>query len=119
MPYADAFVLPIPEDKIDVYRGLARKAGKIWREHGALEYRECILDDANAHDMVPFPKAARVKSGETVVVAWIVYKSRAHRDKVNGKVMNDPRMAAMCGPDGVPFNYKRMAYGGFKVIVDA
>lgn len=113
--YVDGFVLCIPQDKIAQYRELAQKAGKIWREHGALEYRECLADDMNAHDMVPFPTAAGAKEGEVVVFSYIVYKSRADRDAVNAKVMSDPRLSEACTGD--VFDYKRMVYGGFETIV--
>ena len=93
--YVDGFVLPISKKKIEAYRKISEKAGKIWREHGALDYRECIGDDLNIKMGVPFPKLVKAKPGETVVFSWIVYKSRAHRDRVNAKVMKDPRLAAM------------------------
>ena len=117
MPYVDGFVLPLAKRKVDAYRRLSRKAGKIWREHGALEYRECVGDDLNIKGVLPFPKMVKVKRGETVVFAWIVYKSKAHRDRVNAKVMKDPRTSEM-GETSVPFDVKRMAYGGFKIFVD-
>ena len=93
-------------------------AGKVWREHGALEYRECIGDDLDVEMGVPFPRMVKLKPGETVVFSWIVYKSRAHRDRVNAKVMKDPRLAEMMDPKAMPFDVKRMGYGGFKIIVD-
>jgi uncharacterized protein YbaA (DUF1428 family) len=108
----------VPEDSVDEYRRIARKAGKIWREHGALEYRECVGDDLDVNMGTPFPRMVKLKPGETVIFAWIVFKSRAHRDRVNAKVMKDPRLADM-GSEAMPFNPKRMAYGGFKVLVDA
>lgn len=117
--YVDGFVLPVPRRRIDAYRRMARKAGRIWREHGALEYRECAGDDLNVKNGMPFPRGIRTKPGETVVFAWIVYRSRAHRDRVNAKVMKDPRLADMMDPKAMPFDCKRMLYGGFKVIVDA
>ena len=91
--YVDGFVIPIPRKKIEAYRRISAKAGKVWREHGALDYRECVGDDLNIKMGVPFPKLAKAKPGETVVFSWIVYKSRAHRDRVNAKVMKDPRLA--------------------------
>jgi uncharacterized protein YbaA (DUF1428 family) len=97
---------------------MAKKAGKIWREHGALEYRECVGDDLNVKFGVPFPRLAKAKPGETVVFSWIVYKSRTHRDRVNAKVMKDPRMNGLCDSKSMPFDVKRMACGGFKVVVD-
>ena len=117
MAYVDGFVVPVPEKNIAAYRRISKKAGKIWREHGALEYRECVGDDLGVKMGLAFPRGIRAKRGETVVFSWIVYKSRAHRDRVNAKVMKDPRLAAM-GPEPMPFDMKRMMYGGFKVIVD-
>ena len=119
MRYVDGFVLPIPKKNLRAYRRIARKAGKIWREHGALEYRECAGDDLRAKGVMPFPRMVRLKRGETVAFSWIVYKSRGHRDRVNAKVMKDPRLAKMIDPKAMPFDVKRMAYGGFKVLVDA
>jgi uncharacterized protein YbaA (DUF1428 family) len=117
MPYVDGFVLPVPVKKLDAYRKMSRKAGKVWKELGALEYRECVGDDLNPKHPMTFPKMAKVKKGETVVFSWIVYKSKAHRDKVNKLVMKDPRILAI-DPTTMPFDYKRMLYGGFKTIVD-
>jgi uncharacterized protein YbaA (DUF1428 family) len=97
---------------------MTRKAGRIWREHGALEYREGVGDDLNVKMGMPFPRTVKVKPGETVIFSWIVFKSRAHRDRVNAKVMKDPRLAEMMGPKAMPFDVKRMAYGGFTVPVD-
>ena len=116
MAYIDGFLLPLPKKNIQTYRRLAEQAAKLWREHGALEYRECIGDDLTGCGMVPFPQAAGAKKGETVVFAWIVYKSRAHRDRVNKKVMADPRMHALM-PKKPPFDCARMCYGGFDVPV--
>ncbi len=120
MAYVDGFLLPLPKRKVAEYQRIARKAGKVWREHGALEYRECVGDDLNVKGMgAPFPRRAKARPGETVVFSWIVYKSRAHRDRVNARVMKDPRLAEMMqDPRSMPFDVKRMAYGGFKVIVD-
>ena len=95
MPYVDGFVVPVPEKKLDVYRRMARKAGKVWREHGALEYRECVADDVKPGKLTSFPQSVKLKRGETVVFSWITYKSRAHRDRVNAKVMKDSRVAKM------------------------
>jgi uncharacterized protein YbaA (DUF1428 family) len=117
MAYVDGFVLPVPTKNLAAYRRMAQKAGKIWREHGALEYRECVGDDLDVKWGVPFPKSFKVKPGEAVVFSWIVYKSRAHRDKVNAKVMADPRLAKMV--EEMPFDCKRMVCGGFKVLVEA
>jgi uncharacterized protein YbaA (DUF1428 family) len=116
--YVDGFVIPLPEGNIDAYRRMARKAGKVWREHGALEYRECIAEDVAVGKVTSFPRGVKAKKGETVVFAWIVYKSRTHRDRVNAKVMKDPRLADMMDPKNAPFDAKRMVYGGFEVIVD-
>lgn len=118
--YTDAFVLPLPTAKIDAYQKAATLAGAVWREYGALSYRECVLNDPDAKDMVSFPKLAGAQEGETVVVAFITYESREHRDAVNAKVMADPRIQEICGgPDGPVFDYTRMAYGGFETIVEA
>jgi uncharacterized protein YbaA (DUF1428 family) len=115
--YVDGFVAPVPKRNIDAYRRIARKAGKIWREYGALEYRECVADDVEMGKLTSFPRSVKVKRGETVVFSWIVYKSRAHRDRVNAKVMKDPRMAGM-DPKDMPLDMKRLIHGGFEVIVD-
>ncbi|MBX3650137.1 MAG: DUF1428 domain-containing protein [Burkholderiales bacterium] len=119
MPYVDGFVLPVPKKKIGAYRSIARKAGKIWREHGALDYMECVADDVKPGKLTSFPQSVKLKSGETVVFAYIVYKSRAHRDRVNAKVMKDPRMDAMGDIKDMPFDVKRMFWGGFKTLVRA
>ena len=116
MPYVDGFVIPVPRKNIDSYRRISRAAGKIWREHGALEYRECVGDDLDSPMGRSFPRGINTKAGETVVFSWIVYKSRAHRNAVNKKVMKDPRLNEM--PPEMPFDIKRMLYGGFKTIVD-
>ena len=117
--YVDGFVLPVPTRNLDAYRRIARKAGRIWREHGALEYRECVGDDLDVKVGLPFPRLAKLKPGETAVFSWILYSSRTHRDRVNAKVMKDPRMARMMDPKSIPFDVRRMAYGGFKILVDA
>lgn len=119
MPYVDGFVVPIPKKKVEDYRRIARKAGRIWREHGALDYVECVADDVKPGKLTSFPQSVKLKKGETVVFAWIVYKSRVHRDRVNAKVFKDPRMEAMCDPGNMPFDAKRMFWGGFKVLVRA
>ena len=116
--YVDGFVLPLPKRNLDAYRRLARKAGKIWREHGALEVRECVGDDVPKGQVTSFPQGVKLKRGETVVFSWIVFKSRAHRDRVNAKVMKDPRLADEMDSKAMPFDAKRMIYGGFEVIVD-
>jgi len=118
MRYVDGFVLPIPKKKLKAYRRIAQLAGKVWREHGALEYLECVGDDLKTKMGVPFPRLAKVKSGETVILSWIVYKSRGHRNRVNAKVMKDPRIAKMMDPKSMPFDVKRMTMGGFKTLVD-
>jgi uncharacterized protein YbaA (DUF1428 family) len=119
MPYVDGFVLPVPKAKLPIYRRIARKAGKIWRDHGALEYRECVGDDLEPAMGVPFALSVKLRRGETVVFSWIVFKSRTHRDAVNAKVMKDPRLARMMEKAPMPFDLKRMVYGGFKVLVEA
>ena len=119
MAYVDGFVLALPKRKVKAYVQIARKAGKVFKDHGALEYREALGDDLKVKWGMPFPKAIRARAGETVVFSWIVYKSRAHRDSVNKKVMKDKRLAAMMDPKSMPFDMKRMAYGGFKIAVDA
>ena len=119
MRYVDGYVLPVPKKKLAAYRRLAEKAGKIWREHGALEYRECAGDDLKVKFGVPFPRLAKAKPGETVVFSWIVFNSRAHRNRVNSKVMKDQRITAMCDPKSMPFDVKRMVYGGFRVLIEA
>ena len=119
MAYVDGFLLTVPARKVALYRRISAKAGKVWREHGALEYRECVGDDVNVKWGLPFPKRTKAKKGEVVVFSWIVYKSRAHRDRVNAAVMKDPRLAAMMDPKNMPFDCKRMCYGGFNVRVDA
>ena len=120
MPYVDGFVIPVPKKNVAKYRAIARKAAKIWKKCGALEYRECVGDDLDDNGMgIAFPRLAKVKRGETVVFSWAVFKSRAHRDQVNARVMKDPTMAKMMSdPKAMPFDVKRMTYGGFKVIVD-
>jgi uncharacterized protein YbaA (DUF1428 family) len=118
MSYVDGFVVPVPKENLAAYRRMSRKAGKIWKEHGALEYRECVADDVKKGKLTSFPQSVKLKRGETVVFSWIVFKSRADRDRINAKVMEDPRLADMMDPEAVPFDSKRMIYGGFKVIVD-
>ena len=118
MSYVDGFVIAIPKKNIKAYQKMSNKAGKVWKEHGALDYKECVGDDLAVKGMLPFPKLTKTKSGETVIFAYILYKSRKHRDAVNKKVMKDPRMNTMCDMNNMPFDLKRMAYGGFKVFVD-
>jgi uncharacterized protein YbaA (DUF1428 family) len=119
MKYVDGFVLVVPKKNLKAYEKMAQAAGKIWKEHGALAYFECVGEDLKTPMGVPFPKLAKTKAGETVVFSYIVYKSRAHRDKVNARVMKDPRLAAMMDGKKMPFDMKRMAYGGFQVLVEA
>ena len=119
MRYVDGYVLPVPKKNLRAYRKIARKAGAIWKEHGALEYRECAGDDLYNECGIPYPRLLKLKRGETVVFAWIVFKSRADRDRVNTKVMKDPRIAKMFDPTKPIFDYKRMSFGGFDVMVDA
>jgi uncharacterized protein YbaA (DUF1428 family) len=116
--YVDGFVLAVPKRNIDAYRRMASMGAKIWREHGALEFRECVGDDMAVKMGMPFPRMMKIKPNETVVFSWITFKSRAHRDSVNAKVMKDPRLSDM-DPKSMPFDMKRMAYGGFKILVDA
>lgn len=115
--YVDGFVLPLPENKIEVYREMAAKAATVWLEHGALDYRECVLEDPSSLECVPFPKLANTQPGETVVFAYIVYPSRESRDAINAKVMADPRLKDTCGGPDMPFDFRRMAYGGFRTLV--
>jgi uncharacterized protein YbaA (DUF1428 family) len=116
--YVDGFVVPVPTSNLDAYRTMARKAGKIWKEYGALEYVECVGDDVQPGKVTSFPQAVKLKPDETVVFSWIVYKSRAHRDSVNAKVMKDPRLAPMMDPKTMPFDGKRMFWGGFKTLLE-
>ena len=116
--YVDGFVLPLPKKNLAAYKKMAQFGARLWRDHGALEYRECVGDDMDVKFGVPFPRQMKAKTGETVVVAWIVFKSKAHRDKVNANVMKDPRMAKFADAKTMPFDCKRMVYGGFKVLVE-
>ncbi len=119
MNYVDGFVVPVPKKNLAAYRRLSQKAGKVWREYGALEYKECVGDDVKPGKLTSFPQSVKLKPGETVIFAWIIYKSRAHRDKVNANVMKDPRLADMMDPKSLPFDAKRMFFGGFKTFVEA
>ena len=119
MKYVDGFVLPVPRRKLQAYRRMARKAGKVWREHGALEFRECVADDVKRGKRTSFPRSVKLKRGETVFFSFIVFKSRADRDRVNAKVMKDPRITGMGDVKDMPFDAKRMIYGGFKVMVES
>jgi len=118
MKYVAGFLLAVPKKNLGAYRRMAQKAGKIWRGYGAIDYKECAGDDLKVKMGVPFPRQMKCKGGETVVFSYIVYKSRAHRDAVNKKIMKDPRIKNMCDPKDMPFDVKRMCYGGFKVLVD-
>ena len=118
MPYVDGFVIPVPKKNIKAYRSMAQKAGKIWMEFGALELRECVADDVKPGKITSFPQSVKLKKDETVMFSWIVYKSRKDRDRINKKVMMDPRLAKMMQGKDNPFDAKRMIYGGFKTIVD-
>ena len=118
MPYVDGFIVPLPKKNLTAYRAMAKKAGKIWREHGALDFKECIAEDVKVGKLTSFPRSVKLKPSETVVFSWITFKSRAHRDRVNAKVMKDKRIAGM-DPKDMPFDGKRMIYGGFKIIVEA
>ena len=117
--YVDGFVLPVPSRQLKDYLRIARKAGKVWMDHGALEYRECVADDVKKGKWTSFPRSVKLKRGETVIFSWIVYKSRSHRDRVMAKVMKDPRLADMMDGKSMPFDGKRMIFGGFKVAVAA
>jgi uncharacterized protein YbaA (DUF1428 family) len=116
--YVDGFVVPVPKKNLALYRSISRKCGKIWREHGALEYMECVGDDVKKGKVTSFPQCVKLKPNETVVFSYIVYKSRAHRDRVNKAVMKDPRIVDMMGPEAMPFDVKRMVFGGFKALVE-
>lgn len=117
MNYVDGYVVPVPKKKLGAYRAMAEKAKKVWREHGALDYVEAAADDVKKGKWTSFPQSVKLKAGETVVFAYVVFKSRAHRDKVNKKVMSDKRLKEMCNPKNMPFDAKRMFWGGFKMIV--
>jgi uncharacterized protein YbaA (DUF1428 family) len=118
MRYVDGFVVPVPKKNLQAYRRMAKTVGKVFRSHGALEFREYVADDVKVGKWTSFPRSVKLKPSETVVFSWIVYKSRAHRDRVNAKVMKDPRSAKMMNPKAMPFDGKRMIYGGFKLLLD-
>jgi len=118
MSYVDGFLLPIPKKNLEAYRRMARTAGKVWREHGALDYKECVADDVKPGKWTSFPQAVKLKPGEAVWFSWILYKSRKHRDRVLKKVMQDKRLSGMMDPKKMPFDGRRMMWGGFKVMVD-
>jgi uncharacterized protein YbaA (DUF1428 family) len=115
--YVDGFVVPVPKKKLAAYRAMARKAGKIWREHGALEFRECVADDVKRGKVTSFPQAVKLKPGETVFFSYIVFRNKAERNRVNAKVMKDKRLANMMDPKAMPFDARRMFWGGFKTLV--
>lgn len=118
MPYVDGFVLPVPRANLDKYKEMAALCGKVWREHGALQYREAIADDVKVGKWTSFPQSVNLEDGEVVIFAYIVYESRQHRDAVNAKVMADPRLAEMMKPESMPFDGKRMIIGGFESFID-
>ena len=118
MSYVDGFVVPVPKEKLDAYRAMAQEAGKVWREHGALRYRECIADDVKPGKLTSFPQSVQLQEGEVVVFSWIEYASRAERDAINEKVMKDPRLADMMDPANLPFDGKRMIFGGFETMLE-
>jgi len=118
MRYVDGFVVPVPKRKLAAYRRMARKAGKVWREHGALDYVEAVADDVKPGKWTSFPQAVKLKPGETVMFSWIVYRSRRDRDRINARVMKDRRLAAMMDPKKLPFDGRRMFWGGFRVMID-
>lgn len=119
MEYVDGFVLPVPKKNLKAYTKLAKLACKVWLEHGALDYRECVAEDVKPGKLTSFPQSVKLKAGETVVFSWITYKSRKHRDRVMEKVMKDPRLATMMDTKSMPFDTKRMFFGGFDTIVTA
>ena len=118
MNYVDGFVVPVPRKSLSAYRRLSQKAGKIWREYGAIDYKECVEDDVKVGKLTSFPQSVKLKPGEVVVFSWITYTSRAQRDRINAKVMKDARLADMMDPKSLPFDAKRMFFGGFKVFVE-
>ena len=119
MYYVDGFVLAVPRRNLKVYRAMAAKASKVWRDHGAVEYVECVADDVKKGKHTSFPQSVKLKPGEVVVFSWITYKSRGARDRILAKVMKDKRLKDMMDPKKMPFDGKRMIYGGFKTIVEA
>ena len=118
MKYVDGFVLAVPKKKLAAYKKMAQLGAKVWRDHGALDYKECVADDVKPGKLTSFPQSVMLKRGEVVVFSWIGYKSRKHRDAVNKKVMSDPRLAEFMDPKKLPFDGKRMFWGGFKILVD-
>ena len=118
MPYVDGFLIPVPKRNRDRYRKISTQSGKVWMDHGALGYHECVADDVKPGKLTSFPQGVKLKAGEAVVFSWIVYKSRKDRDRINAKVMADPRLADMMNPKAMPFDSKRMVFGGFRMVVD-
>src|SRR5471032_2538800 len=118
MAYVDGFVIPVPKENLAAYKKMSLECGSVWKEFGALEFRECVGDDVPPGKVTSFPLSVDLKEGEVVVFSWIVYASRAARDEINGKVMNDPRTAAFMDPKNMPFDGKRMIWGGFEMIID-
>jgi uncharacterized protein YbaA (DUF1428 family) len=118
MSYVDGFVLPVPVANLDAYKKMARRAGKIWMEHGALQYIECVADDVQPGKVTSFPQAVQLKKDEVVVFSWVVYRNRRERDRISKKVMSDPRLVDMMDPKSLPFDGMRMFWGGFKPIVE-
>ncbi len=119
MEYVDGFIVPVPKKQVNAYKKLAKLASKVWRDHGALDYRECLADDVKVGKTTSFPRSVKRKGNETVVFSWITYKSRKHRDAVMKKVMQDKRLSAFMDPKSMPFDMKKMSMGGFTVLVDA
>jgi uncharacterized protein YbaA (DUF1428 family) len=117
MAYVDGFIVPVPKKKLPAYKRMAKKAGKVWREYGATAFYECAADDVSAGKWTSFPRSVKLKPSETVIFSFIMYRSRADRDRINAKVMKDPRLAKMMKPKDMPFDAKRMIYGGFKTVV--
>jgi uncharacterized protein YbaA (DUF1428 family) len=118
MPYVDGFIVPVPKKKLAEYKKISLKAGKVWKDHGAIDYHECVADDVKVGKWTSFPRSVKLKKNETVVFSWITYKSRKHRDAVMKKVMADKRLADMMNPKSMPFDTKRMIFGGFKSFID-
>lgn len=116
--YIDGFLLCVPKNKIAAYRLVSRKMGKIMKEFGVLEYKECVADDMKTDMGIPFNKIAKTKANEVVIFSWIAFKSKAHRNSINKKIMQDPRVQKLCNIKDMPFDCKRMSYGGFKIFVD-
>jgi uncharacterized protein YbaA (DUF1428 family) len=118
MAYVDGFILPVPKKNVKAYLAMARKAGKVWMDHGAVDYQECVADDVKKGKWTSFPRSVKLKPSETVVFSWITYRSRAQRDRILKNVMKDPRLAKMMDPKKMPFDARRMIYGGFKILID-